>query len=159
MIAMFPPPDPGPPRRPVRPGNAFDCGPRAWIDPSGLDFSVSRSGGPGGQNVNKVHSRAELMVKLTAIHGLDERALGRLCDAAGSHLVHGDTLRFTAEEHRSQKANKDACLERLREMVLRASIPPKVRRKTKPTRGSIERRLESKKREGEKKRQRRWDGA
>jgi ribosome-associated protein len=44
-------------------------------------------------------------------------------------------------------------------MVLRASIPPKVRRKTKPTRGSIERRLESKKREGEKKRQRRWDGA
>jgi ribosome-associated protein len=159
MIAMFPPPDPGPPRRPVRPGNAFDCGPRAWIDPSGLDFSFSRSGGPGGQNVNKVHSRAELMVKLTAIHGLDERALGRLCDAAGSHLVHGDTLRFTAEEHRSQKANKDACLERLREMVLRASIPPKVRRKTKPTRGSVERRLESKKREGEKKRQRRWDGA
>jgi ribosome-associated protein len=80
----------------MRPGNAFDCGPRAWIDPAGLDFSFSRSGGPGGQNVNKVHSRAELMVKLTAIHGLDERALGRLCDAAGSHLVHGDTLRFTA---------------------------------------------------------------
>ncbi len=158
---MQPRPEPGstPPRKPMRPGNAFDCGPRAWIDPSGLDFSFSRSGGPGGQNVNKVHSRAELMVKLTAIHGLDERALGRLCDAAGSHLVHGDTLRFTAEEHRSQKANKDACLERLREMVLRASIPPKVRRKTKPTRGSIERRLESKKREGEKKRQRRWDGA
>ena len=73
--------------------------------------------------------------------------------------MHGDTLRFTAEEHRSQKANKDACLERLRELVLRASIPPKVRRKTKPTRGSIERRLEAKKREGAKKRQRRWDGA
>ncbi|MBU6209322.1 MAG: aminoacyl-tRNA hydrolase [Planctomycetes bacterium] len=158
---MLPRPDPGapPPRRPARPGNAFDCGPRAWIDPAGLDFSFSRSGGPGGQNVNKVHSRAELMVKLASIHGLDERALDRLRDAAGSHLVHGDTLRFTAEEHRSQKANKDACLERLRELVLRASIPPKVRRKTKPTRGSIERRLESKKREGEKKRQRRWDGA
>ena len=123
---MLPRPDPGapPPRRPIRPGNAFDCGPRAWIDPAGLDFSFSRSGGPGGQNVNKVHSRAELMVKLGSIHGLDERAL-----------------------------------ERLRELVLRASIPPKVRRKTKPTRGSIERRLEAKKREGEKKRQRRWDGA
>lgn len=155
----MPRPDDERPKPRAKPANAFDCGPRAWIDPAGLSFSFSRSGGPGGQNVNKVHSRAELMVHLDSIHGLDERALVRLREAAAFHLVHGDTLRFTAEEHRSQRANKDACLERLRELVLRASIPPKVRRKTKPTRGSIERRLEGKRRDGEKKRQRRWDGA
>ncbi len=124
-----------------------------------MDFQFSRSGGPGGQNVNKVHSRAELTVALQAVHGLDMAGMARLSALAGMHLVHGDALRFTAEEHRSQKANKDACLERLHDLILRASIAPKVRRKTRPTRGSIERRLEGKRRDAETKRQRRWDGA
>ncbi len=148
------------PMRRARPESAISLGPRAWVEPSALEFSFSRSGGPGGQHVNKTETKAELRVAIASIGGLDDAARLRLESLAGAHLVGTGTeaaLRFAASEHRSQKANRDECLERLHDLVLRASIPPKRRRKTKPTRGSVERRLESKRRDSEKKARRRGE--
>jgi ribosome-associated protein len=150
-----------------RPAGAIALGPRAWILERDLEFTYSRSGGPGGQNVNKVETRAQLRVRFAAIGGLSEAAQHRLALHAQSHLVGADasdrsslestdaSLLFAASEERSQRGNRDACLARLHALVLRASTPPKVRYKTKPTRGSRERRLEGKRIQGEKKSRRR----
>ena len=81
-------------------------------------------------------------------------------EGGGSHLVGQgpeEALLITDHSTRSQADNREACLTRLKTLVSMAAKKPKVRRKTKPTRGSVERRIESKKREGEKKRDRRWE--
>lgn len=150
-----------------RPTHAIALGPIAWVSEASLRFTFSRSGGPGGQNVNKVESKAQLRVRLREVGGLDHHALLRLARLAGSHLV-GATpddpaslfspaaqLNFVCEVHRSQRDNRQACIEHLHELVLRAATRPRVRRKTKPTRGSKERRLESKRIQSEKKARRR----
>jgi ribosome-associated protein len=150
-----PPPSPRPS---VKPADAIELGRGAWIAKSAAVFTFSRSSGPGGQNVNKVNSRAELHVAVDAIRNLPPIARQRLLDIAGSRLVRGEggagSLHFSAEEHRSQFENRTACLERLIDLVTRAATIPKKRKKTKPTRGSQLRRLEEKKREGEKKKRR-----
>jgi len=117
--------------------------------------------------VNKVESKAQLRVAIASIGGLDHFGRMRLARMAESHLHGGDPddpmsiespdaeIRFSAEEHRSQRANHDECIARLHDLVLRAAVVPRRRRKTKPTRGSRERRLESKKIQGEKKERRR----
>ncbi len=139
-----------------RPPGAIALGPRAWVVERDLSFTFSRSGGPGGQNVNKVESRVQLRVALSAIKGLHDAGRARLADMAHAHLIGGlgdpdAALQFTASEERSQRANKEACMERFHALVLLASTPPKVRRTTRPTRGSRERRLEGKRIQGEKK--------
>jgi ribosome-associated protein len=154
-----PAPKPAPPKPPVRPNDAFDLGRGAWAPRSAVVFTFSRSSGPGGQNVNKVNTRADLHLSLAAIKGLHDAARARLVAMAGSHLVKGDdgagAIHFTADEFRSQFENREACLERLRELIVAAATIPKKRKKTKPSRGSVERRIDAKKREGDKKRQRR----
>jgi ribosome-associated protein len=82
-----------------------------------------------------------------------ERALAKL----GSRLDSDGAVRIVAGEYRSQQQNRRAALERLRELVARALLVPRVRRATKPTRGSIEQRLTSKKRQGARKQERRRD--
>jgi ribosome-associated protein len=147
-----------PPRPPVRPADAFDLGRGAWAAKSALVFTFSRSSGPGGQNVNKVNTRADLHLAIDAIRNLSPIARDRLLNLAGSHLVRGDggsgSLHFTADEFRSQFENREACLMRLRDLVTTASTIPKKRKKTKPTRGSKMRRLDAKKKDGDKKRRR-----
>ncbi|MSR19020.1 MAG: aminoacyl-tRNA hydrolase [Phycisphaerales bacterium] len=128
----------------------------ASVEARNLHWSFSRSGGPGGQNVNKVESRATLWIPVTAITGLSLAGQARLRLKASAHLVADDRLQFTADEHRSQRMNKDECLSRLREFVLLSARSPKVRRRTKPTRSSKERRLESKERTSTNKQQRNW---
>ncbi len=145
------------PRIPPPPG-AIELGRGAWILPSRLQWSFSRSSGPGGQHVNKTSTKATLRVHLDDLGGLDDAARARLRSIASSWLAQDSDLVIQADESRSQIDNRDAALRRLRAVVLQAATPPKVRRRTKPTRGSKERRLQSKKREGEKKSRRRWHG-
>lgn len=112
--------------------------------------SFVASAGPGGQNVNKRATKCELRVALRDLP-MDPGALGRLRRAAGRRLTAEGELVLTCDEQRTQARNRSACLERLRELVAGALVPPTPRRPTKPTRGSVERRLDAKKREGARK--------
>ena len=130
---------------------SFSIAPGVRVARRDLTFSFSRSSGPGGQAVNKLSTRAQLRVRISAIHGLDDAARDRLRKLAGRRLVDDDFILFHADLHRSQLDNKQACLVRLRDLVIAAMRTPKVRKKRKPTRAMIERRLESKRRRSEKK--------
>jgi len=118
---------------------------------SDLHFSFSRSSGPGGQNVNKLSTRAELRILILKIVGLDDHAAQRLRVMAGRRLTQDDEIALVADGSRSQLDNKAETIKRFTELVLQAMVRPKTRRKTKPSRGAKERRLSGKKREGEKK--------
>jgi len=144
------------PRPEPRPQNAIDLGRGTWVSPGKIHWSFSRAGGPGGQHVNTTSSRATLRVRLDDIGGLNDAARARLVEIASRWLAGADELLVHADEFRSQLGNREAALDRLRAVVVQAATPPKVRRKTKPTRGSKERRIESKKREGVKKSRRQW---
>jgi len=128
------------------------------VPAAALSWRFSRSSGPGGQGVNTADSRVELSVEPLAIPGLTENQQQRLAERLGSRLVDG-VLTIAASEHRQQLRNRQAARERLA-AVLRAALapPPRARRRTKPTRGSQERRIEAKKQRGQLKKQRRnWE--
>ncbi len=118
-----------------------------------LRCSFVASGGPGGQNVNKRATKAQLRVKIVDL-GLSESAYRRFERLARSLINAEGEVVVQSEATRSQAQNKKACIEKLKELVLRAVVEPKRRRATKPTRGSIERRIEAKKRRGQRKRTR-----
>jgi ribosome-associated protein len=144
----------------AEPGNRVRLGGGCSVAAEALDFTFVRGGGPGGQHVNKTSTKAVLRVLLADLSGLDFAGLDRLRAVAGSHIVGegaAEALLITDHSTRSQADNREACLTRLKTLVSMAAKRPKVRKKTKPTRGSVERRIEAKKREGEKKRERRWD--
>ena len=134
----------------------IELGPGVWTDREQLRFGFSRSSGPGGQNVNKVNTKTELRVALTALHGMSDRALGRLRVLAGRRMMADGDLLFTADTERTQESNRRACLEKLRVLIEEAIIEPKKRKKSKPSKGSKLRRLDSKKKQGEKKKARSW---
>ena len=128
---------------------------RLTIPAAELAWRFSRSSGPGGQGVNTTDSRVELSWDLagspTLPPALKGRALGRL----ESRLVHG-VLTVVASEHRSQLRNREAAAARLAGLVAGAiAPPPRARRATRPSRGSVERRIAEKKRRGETKKNRR----
>ena len=130
---------------------------RLTIPAAELAWRFSRSSGPGGQGVNTTDSRVELSWDLAGSAllppALKERAVQRL----GSRLVQG-VLTVTASEHRSQLRNREAAAARLGGLVASAiASPPRVRRATKPSRGSVERRIADKKRRGQVKRGRRGE--
>jgi ribosome-associated protein len=123
-----------------------------------LSWRFSRSSGPGGQGVNTADSRVELSVAPLDLPELSETQRQRLAERLGPRLVEG-VLTIAASEHRQQLRNRQAARERMA-AVLRAALapPPRARRRTKPTRGSQERRIEAKKQRGQLKKQRRsWD--
>jgi ribosome-associated protein len=124
-----------------------------------VSFSVSRSSGPGGQNVNKVNTRIELRVALSSIQGLSESILQRLRMLAGKKLTAGGELRIVCQQTRSLETNRQDAIALLQAMLTEASRIPKKRHATKPSRGSKRRRLENKKRRGEVKTGRRTPGA
>ncbi|MCI0365269.1 MAG: aminoacyl-tRNA hydrolase [Phycisphaerales bacterium] len=122
-----------------------------WIGKSDLQFSFSRSSGPGGQAVNKLNTRAQLRVSIGDIRGLSNEAAARLRRLAGRRLTLEDQIVIESDTHRSQLDNKEACIERLRSLVAAAAIAPKIRRKKRPTRSMIEKRLAGKRKTAEKK--------
>jgi ribosome-associated protein len=120
-----------------------------------IAWSQSRSGGPGGQNVNKTESKAELRLALSDVIGLHPRALERLAALAGSRLVDGLTLLICCDETRSLRQNRDLALERLQELVVEAQAVPRPRRATRPSRASVQRRIEGKRRDARRRSDRR----
>ena len=120
-----------------------------------MRWQYARSRGPGGQNVNKVNTKAELWVPLAAIVGLPPDALERLAKLAGRRLTGGGEIHIAADSSRTQEGNRIEALARLRELIVAAQFRPKARRKTKPSRGAKERRLQSKRRRSEIKAHRR----
>ena len=140
---------------PSKPEGALELGPGAWVEPGAVRFAFSRSSGPGGQAVNKLSTKAELRIAVDSIVGLSPQALARLRTLAGQRLTQGDELVLVASTSRSQLDNKQACLERLRALVVEAIDVPKPRKPTKPSRASVKRRLDDKRRASGKKDSRR----
>jgi len=126
------------------------------VPASAMDFSFMRSSGPGGQNVNKLETKARLRVPIASIVGLDDGQRGRLRRFAGHRLVGEDELMIDCDEHRSQGANRRTCIDRLRALLDEASRRPRTRRPTRPGRRAKERRLKSKREASERKARRRW---
>ncbi|WP_439662154.1 alternative ribosome rescue aminoacyl-tRNA hydrolase ArfB [Lentzea sp. HUAS TT2] len=129
------------------------------VPASELRERFSRSGGPGGQGVNTADSRVELSFDLAASPSIPAHLKQRMLDRLAGRLVDG-VLTIAASEHRAQLQNRAAARERLA-VILReaAAPPPPVRRATKPTRGSQERRIASKKRRADTKRGRGRSGS
>jgi ribosome-associated protein len=125
------------------------------IPDSDLAFSFVRAAGPGGQNVNKVASAAQLRFDLAGTQVLNERVKARLRALAGRRLTAEGAILILARNHRTQEGNRREALARLDELIGRALVEPKLRRATKPTRASKERRLEGKARSQNIKRLRR----
>ncbi|HEY7424653.1 MAG TPA: alternative ribosome rescue aminoacyl-tRNA hydrolase ArfB [Gemmataceae bacterium] len=111
-----------------------------------FSWSFVRSGGPGGQNVNKVASKAVLRWNLTASPSVPNDVKDRLRARQHQRITGDGDLLLTSQRYRDQERNRLDCLEKLREMLRAAAVPPKTRRKTKPTRGARERRLADKRR-------------
>jgi ribosome-associated protein len=125
-----------------------------------LEWKFIRSSGPGGQNVNKVASAVQLRFLLPRNATLSAAVRSRLRRLAGRRLVDDGTILLTARDERSQEQNRRAALERLADLVRAALIEPKIRKKTRPTRASKERRIGAKKHRAGTKRQRsgrEWD--
>ncbi|MCA8999802.1 MAG: aminoacyl-tRNA hydrolase [Planctomycetaceae bacterium] len=122
---------------------------------SEMDFAYVRSSGPGGQNVNKVSSQVQLSWDLTKCVSLPEPVLNRLRSAEGGRISKADVLRIDCQQHRDRERNRQECLDRLKEMVIRALQPPKRRRKTRVPRRAHEKRLEQKRQRADAKRSRR----
>ncbi len=122
-----------------------------------MDFHAVRAGGPGGQNVNKVASKVELRVALDAIVGLDPDARARLRALCAGRLDADGRLLVTSQLTRDQHKNLQDAREKVRVLVAQSLVRPRKRRPTRPTRGSVERRLSDKKHRSTKKSDRRSD--
>ncbi|MFD8494015.1 alternative ribosome rescue aminoacyl-tRNA hydrolase ArfB [Amycolatopsis sp. NPDC059657] len=121
-------------------------GSRFVVPGAELNERFSRSSGPGGQGVNTTDSRVELSFDIAASTSIPENLRARIVERLGGRLVDG-VLTIAASEHRSQLMNREAARERLAVILTEASAPPPPKRRpTKPSRGSKERRLASKKR-------------
>jgi ribosome-associated protein len=115
--------------------------PGITVLPWALSARAVRAGGPGGQNVNKVASKIELHVDLRGVVGIDGDARARLQNLVAGSLDAEGRLLVTSQLTRDQHRNMDDAREKVRTLVLRALERPKPRRKTRPTRASVERRL------------------
>jgi len=117
-----------------------------------LRFHYSRSSGPGGQNVNKVESRAELRFDIPASKALTDQEKARLREVLGGKLTDQGVLILTSQRFRDRERNVSDCREKLRELLAEALTPPKPRVPTRPTHASGERRLDEKGRRSDVKR-------
>jgi ribosome-associated protein len=118
-------------------------------------WEFARSGGPGGQNVNKVSSKAALRWNVQQSPSLPQDVRARLLLRLAGKLNRAGELRVTSQQSRDQRRNMADCLEKVRRLVLAAARPPRPRKPTGPTTASRERRLRAKLKRSETKRLRR----
>jgi ribosome-associated protein len=133
----------------------MDITPTTHIPEEELVFAFARSGGPGGQNVNKVASKAVLRWDLAANATLPPDVKERLCAQQANRITTEGELVLQSQRFRDQAKNVEDCREKLRELVLLAFRVPKPRKKTKPSRAARERRLLAKKQQAQRKSRRR----
>lgn len=134
--------------------NYLSIGDRVTIPLDEFDFAYARSGGPGGQNVNKVNSKVILRWAVTATPSLPESIRARFLTRYASRLTTEGELIITSQRFRDQRRNADDCITKLKEMVDSVIAPPIPRRAVKPSKAANQRRVESKRVQSAKKSQR-----
>ena len=127
------------------------------IDESEIQEEFVRSSGPGGQNVNKVATAVQLRFNVRNSPSLPDEVRERLMQLAGRRMTESGELIISARRFRTQSRNREDALNRLIELIRKATQKPKPRRKRKPSLISKQRRLEEKRKRGEIKKQRRFD--
>jgi len=125
-----------------------------FIDEGQLVFKASRSGGPGGQNVNKVNTRITLFFDVAGCEGLSDMQKQRILALLSTRANKDGVIRVVSQKFRTQKANRRAAVERLQELLREALKTKPVRKKTKVPERARLRRLEEKKQRGMLKKQR-----
>jgi ribosome-associated protein len=140
-----------------RPDDDSWLAPGVSAEPGAMRLQFSRGGGPGGQNVNKLNTRAELWLKLDGLRGMSHAAIQRLRHLAGSRLTDAGEIHLLSQVERTQESNRADVMDRLRRMIVEAMVEPKLRRKTRPSAGARRRRLESKRQRSQIKSQRRGE--
>ena len=115
------------------------------INENEITFSFIRSSGPGGHNVNKVATAAQLRFDVKNSPSLPEAVKKRLIRLGGSRITDDGVLNITAQRFRTQERNRIDGLERLTSLIRKAATPPKLRRKTRPPKKSVENRIQNKK--------------
>lgn len=133
-----------------------EVAPGVRVPADAIEVQAVRSSGPGGQNVNKRATKVQLRIGVDAIP-IARDARARLRRLAKSSLTAEGDLLIASDEARSQLGNRRVCMQRLRELIVRAKVKPKKRIPTKPSRGAVERRIKAKKERSEKKRRRGWE--
>ena len=123
-----------------------------------LQFQFKLASGPGGQNVNKVATAAELRFDVAGSPSLPEAVRTRLRALAGNRMTQEGELLITARRFRSQERNRQDAIERLSALIQKAAEPPKPRIRTQPSRAAKQRRMDEKRRVGVKKQTRRFGG-
>lgn len=126
------------------------------IPASELEITFARSSGPGGQHVNKTESQVVLRWNVASTLSIPGGMRERFLNKFASRITVGGEIVLQCGIHRHQGRNREEVLERLRDMILQVLRPPKPRRKTRPTRTSVEKRIKSKKVRGQTKAARRY---
>ncbi|MCL2721728.1 MAG: aminoacyl-tRNA hydrolase [Treponema sp.] len=115
------------------------------------EATFSRSGGPGGQNVNKVNTKVTLKLRLNEIGGLCETELERVKTLLNNRITSEGEILLTSDEERSQRINLERAYFRMESLITAAARIPKKRKPTKPSKAAKEKRLQAKKRQAQKK--------
>lgn len=124
---------------------------------SELSFSFSRSSGAGGQNVNKLNTKVIMYWKMNETQSVSSSVLERFKARYANYILEDGTVQVQSQKTRTQKANIDDCIDKLHIMLNSVLVPPKIRRPTKPKRSAVLKRLNTKKKDSEKKRLRKSD--